>query len=61
MDELRENFERFKNLLDIQRELQCETITATFTERDLKSILYNLGELITLHEHYEEGTGKEGE
>ncbi len=61
MDELRENFARFKNLLDIQHELQCETITATFTERELKSILYNLGELMALHEAYEEDKEKEGE
>lgn len=61
MVELRENYAKFKNLLDVQRELQYETITATFTEGELKSILFYLGELIALHEAYEESTGKGGE
>ena len=37
--------DRFKNLLEIQKCNQCEYINATFTEHDLKEIIYLLGEL----------------
>ena len=37
--------ERFNNLRETQRILQCENISARFNERELKEIIYLLGEL----------------
>ena len=37
--------DRFKGLLELQKELSLEVIEAKFTEHDLKEIIYLLGEL----------------
>ena len=39
---------RFKNLLDVQKGLQIEKISATFTEYDLKEIVFALGYLVAV-------------
>ena len=39
---------RFKNLLDVQKDLQIEKISTTFTEYDLKEIVFALGYLVAV-------------
>ena len=42
--------DRFKGLLELQKVLYLETIDASFSEHDLKEIIYLLGELKALKE-----------
>lgn len=41
----KENIERFMNLSELQKALQYETISAEFTERELKGLIYALDTL----------------
>lgn len=40
--------DRFQNLIETQRLLQIENISAYFTEREIKEMIYLLGELKAL-------------
>lgn len=42
--------DRFKCLLEFQKDFQLETVPAKFTEHDLKEIIYLLGELKAVKE-----------
>ena len=39
---------RFKNLREVQRSEQFETITATFTEREIKEVIYIMGDYLNI-------------
>ena len=43
----------FENALNIQKYMQFETMTLSFSEHDLKSILYWLMAWRSLHDNYE--------
>lgn len=45
MSDLDDVLERFLNELRLQKDLQYETVRMTFTEMELKQIIYLLGEL----------------
>ena len=45
MTDIDKVYDRFRNLLDIMKTNQLETVTARYTEYDLKEIIYLLGEL----------------
>lgn len=47
--------DRFINLLQVQKECQIQQISTVFTERDLKEIIYVLGELIAIKGGTDEG------
>ena len=48
--QLNDLIDRFMNLRELQREFQLSTIKAHFTETDLKTIIYYLGELRAIKE-----------
>lgn len=50
MVDLEKAIKRFENLKEFQKELGREIVQASFTERDIKEILYLLGELKTIKE-----------
>ena len=50
MVDLEKAIKRFENLKEFQKELGREIVQASFTERDIKEILYLLGELKTIRE-----------
>lgn len=39
---------RFKNLLEIQRKEQFEMMTANFTEREIKEVIYITGDYLNI-------------
>ena len=49
-----EHVDRFKNLLELQRMLQYETVEAKFTERELKGLIFALDTLLMLEEQEHE-------
>lgn len=50
MVDLEKAIKRFENLKEFQNELGREIVQASFTERDIKEILYLLGELKAIRE-----------
>ena len=50
MVDLEKVIKRFENLKEFQKELGREIVQASFTERDIKEILYLLGELKAIRE-----------
>ena len=50
MVDLEKAIKRFENLKEFQKELGREIVQASFTERDIKEILYLLGELKAIRE-----------
>lgn len=50
MTDIDKVYDRFRNLLDIMKMNQLETVTARYTEHDLKEIIYLLGELKAIRE-----------
>ena len=54
MVDLKNIKDRFENLLRVKTHLGMETIQAIYTEDDLKSIIYYLGELSALKESEEQ-------
>ena len=51
-------YDRFKNELELQKIAQIENVTMRFNERELKEIIYILGELKAYMEK-ENGNGEE--
>ena len=51
-------YDRFKNELELQKMAQIENVTMRFNERELKEIIYILGELKAYMEK-ENGNGEE--
>ena len=47
-------YERFKNELELQKMAQIENVTMRFNERELKEIIYLLGNLKAMLERGEE-------
>lgn len=45
--------DRFNNMLTIKKQLYLEEITAKFTEREIKEIIYLLGELKEVRKQYD--------
>lgn len=57
MKTVEELYDRFKNLLEVQRFIQEETIRSDFNEDDLKSLIYWLGLLKHLKGAATDGEG----
>lgn len=50
MKSIKQLLDRFKNDLELMKQIQLPDVTVRLDEDDLKSLLYHLGELKAIHE-----------
>ena len=50
MKSIKQLYDRFKNDLELMKQIQLPDVTVRLDEDDLKSLLYHLGELKAIHD-----------